>query len=106
MSTSSLLNELCGGDFDGLSVRQIEDRYPAVWHKRMADKLRFRYPGAGGESYLDVISRLRPILIELERQRSSVLLVVGRRPASGCVFSLGARRGRSASGRASRKRCL
>ena len=50
-----------------------------MWHRRLADKLRFRYPGAGGESYLDVISRLRPILIELERQRSSVLLVCSRR---------------------------
>ena len=48
VSTSSLLNELCGGDFDGLSVKEIQDRYPAVWHRRMADKLRFRYPGAGG----------------------------------------------------------
>ena len=67
--TSSLLNELCGGDFDGLSAAEFVERYPQIWQKRMADKLRFRYPGAGGESYLDVIARLRPILIELERQK-------------------------------------
>ncbi|KAH8057244.1 6-phosphofructo-2-kinase [Aureococcus anophagefferens] len=73
--TSSLLNELCGGDFDGLSAAEFVERYPQIWQKRMADKLRFRYPGAGGESYLDVIARLRPILIELERQKRSVLLV-------------------------------
>ncbi|KAJ1460390.1 6-phosphofructo-2-kinase-domain-containing protein [Pelagophyceae sp. CCMP2097] len=72
---TSLLNELCGGDFDGLSVAELERKYPGVWKARNADKLRFRYPGAGGESYLDVIARLRPILIELERERQSVLLV-------------------------------
>ena len=86
VSTSSLLNELCGGDFDGLSVKEIQDRYPAVWHRRMADKLRFRYPGAGGESYLDVINRLRPILIELERQRKSVLLVT-HLAVQRCLYS-------------------
>ncbi|KAJ8599722.1 hypothetical protein CTAYLR_004765 [Chrysophaeum taylorii] len=48
---------------------------PGVWKARNADKLRFRYPGAGGESYVDLITRLRPILIELERQRRNVLLV-------------------------------
>ena len=29
----------------------------------------------GGESYLDVIERIRPVIIELERQRRSVLVV-------------------------------
>ena len=52
----------------------------------MADKLRFRYPGAGGESYLDVINRLRPILIELERQRKSVLLVT-HLAVQRCLYS-------------------
>lgn len=73
--STSLLNELCGGDFDGISVEELEARYPGVWKARNADKLRFRYPGAGGESYIDVISRLKAILIELERQRRSVLIV-------------------------------
>lgn len=73
--STTLLNELCGGDFDGISVEELEARYPGVWKARNTDKLRFRYPGAGGESYIDVIARLRPILIELERQRRSVLIV-------------------------------
>jgi 6-phosphofructo-2-kinase len=29
----------------------------------MADKLNYRYPGVGGESYLDVIERIRPVII-------------------------------------------
>jgi broad specificity phosphatase PhoE len=42
----------------------------------VADRLRYRYPGVGGESYLDVIERIRPIIIELERQRRSVSIVL------------------------------
>ena len=37
--------------------------------------LHYRYPGVGGESYLDVIERVRPIIIELERQRHSIVIV-------------------------------
>lgn len=45
------------------------------YEKRLLDKLTYRYPGVGGESYLDVIERIRPVLIELERQRKSVVIV-------------------------------
>lgn len=31
--------------------------------KRAADKLNYRYPGVGGESYMDVIERIRPVII-------------------------------------------
>ena len=34
-----------------------------------------RYPGAGGESYIDVIQRVKPVIVELERQRKSVLVI-------------------------------
>ena len=43
-------------------------------------------PGRRGESYLDVINRLRPILIELERQRKSVLLVT-HLAVQRCLYS-------------------
>jgi broad specificity phosphatase PhoE len=33
-----------------------------------------RYPGAG-ESYADVMQRVKPVIIELERQRKSVVVV-------------------------------
>lgn len=69
-----LLNELRGGDLHGLTKAQIKNRYPIEYEKRLRDKLNYRYPGSG-ESYLDVIERIRPIIIELERQRKSVLVV-------------------------------
>merc|ERR1712113_700219 len=84
MSTS-LLNELDGGDFNGWSYEQIQQEYPKVWAEREADKLNFRYPGAGGESYVDVINRLRPVIVELERHRSSIL-VISHLAVQRCIY--------------------
>jgi broad specificity phosphatase PhoE len=70
-----LLNELRGGDLHGLSKEEIKVFYPEEYEKRLKDKLHYRYPGVGGESYLDVIERLRPIIIELERQRRSIFVI-------------------------------
>lgn len=40
---------------------------------RQKDKLRYRYPR--GESYEDLIRRLDPVIMELERQRGPILIV-------------------------------
>ena len=40
---------------------------------RAKDKLRYRYPC--GESYLDVIQRLEPVIIEMEREKECVCVV-------------------------------
>merc|ERR1739848_300392 len=63
------------GDYAAISYDRIKPDHPQVWEKRQQDPLHFRYPGVGGESYSDVIGRLRPIIIELERQRRSVLVI-------------------------------
>lgn len=70
-----LLNELRGGDLHGMTKDEIERNFPQEHMKRVQDKLNYRYPGVGGESYMDVIERVRPVIIELERQRRSVVLV-------------------------------
>ncbi|KAL5170328.1 6-phosphofructo-2-kinase/fructose-2,6-bisphosphatase [Glycine soja] len=44
-----------------------------VLGSRKKDKLRYRYPR--GESYLDVIQRLEPVIIELKRQRAPVVVI-------------------------------
>ena len=54
---------------------KIEREFPDEAEARKLDKLRYRYPGAGGESYIDVIERLRPLIVELERTRNDVLIV-------------------------------
>mmetsp|Transcript_104842 Transcript_104842/g.302481 ORF Transcript_104842/g.302481 Transcript_104842/m.302481 type:complete len:790 (+) Transcript_104842:726-3095(+) len=84
--STSLLNELRGGELDGMTYSDIQNKYPDIWNERMKDKLHFRYPGAGGESYIDVIQRVKPIIIELERQRKSIL-VVSHLAVQRCLYA-------------------
>ncbi|GAX77020.1 hypothetical protein CEUSTIGMA_g4467.t1 [Chlamydomonas eustigma] len=67
------LDEIHAGSCDGLTYQEIEARYPDEYAARGEDKLRYRYPA--GESYQDVIQRLEPAIIELERERECVCIV-------------------------------
>jgi len=73
--STPLLNEMRGGDLHGLSREEIKQKFPQEFQKRALSKPKYRFPGVGGESYLDIIERVRPVIIELERQRRSVLVV-------------------------------
>lgn len=73
-----MLDELFSGHLEGLTYAEILDKYPEEYHRRKADKLHYRYPGPGGEGYLDVINRLRPVIVELERMTDHCLLVTHR----------------------------
>lgn len=70
-----MLNELNAGAFEGLTYEEIEEAYPDEFAKRGRDKLQYIYPGVGGEGYLQVISRLRDMVRELERIKDHVLLI-------------------------------
>ncbi|KAK3846776.1 MAG: 6-phosphofructo-2-kinase-domain-containing protein [Linnemannia gamsii] len=72
------LNEIYAGICEGLSYSQIQNEYPEEFEARRVNKLFYRYPGMGGESYLDVIQRLNPLIIELERMTSDLLIVTHR----------------------------
>lgn len=67
------LDELFAGACDGMTYEEIEEQFPDEWKLRAADKLAYRYPR--GESYLDVIARLEPIIIEMERHQEPLLIV-------------------------------
>ncbi|KAI8818889.1 6-phosphofructo-2-kinase-domain-containing protein [Fimicolochytrium jonesii] len=69
------LNEIYAGICEDLTYLQIEEIYPDEYRARQKAKLVYRYPGPGGESYVDVIERLRPIIIELERMQTNVMIV-------------------------------
>ncbi|KAI3450320.1 hypothetical protein Pfo_006985 [Paulownia fortunei] len=60
------LDEINAGVCDGMTYEEINA-------SREKDKLRYRYHR--GESYLDVIQRLEPVIIELERQRAPVVVI-------------------------------
>lgn len=67
------LNEIEAGVCDGLTYAEIRERFPDEWRARRADKLGYRYPQ--GESYMDVIQRVEPVVLELERQKRPVLII-------------------------------
>ncbi|CAK4078965.1 unnamed protein product [Aphanomyces euteiches] len=72
---TTLLNEIGGGDFAGYSFEELATKYPQHVVARMKDKLYYRYPGAGGESYMDLIYRVRPLVIEFERKKRDCLII-------------------------------
>ncbi|MFO0758913.1 MAG: 6-phosphofructo-2-kinase/fructose-2,6-bisphosphatase [Byssovorax sp.] len=67
------LDEIDAGVCDGMTYEQIETDMPEVHVARTADKFRYRYPR--GESYEDIIQRLDPVILQLERQESPVLVI-------------------------------
>lgn len=67
------LDEIFAGTFDGMTYEEIQQIAPEEFAERARSKLRYRYPR--GESYLDVIERLEPVVMELERQRDAVMIV-------------------------------
>ncbi|KAL8957517.1 MAG: hypothetical protein Q9193_005233 [Seirophora villosa] len=70
-----MLDELNSGAMEGLTYDEIRTKHPGEYERRRRDKLHYRYPGAGGESYLDIINRLRAVIVEVERMTDHVLLV-------------------------------
>lgn len=67
------LDEIDAGVCDGMSYEQIRVQMPDEYEARKQDKFRYRYPR--GESYQDVIQRLQPVIVELERSRQPVLVI-------------------------------
>ena len=70
-----MLDELNAGTMEGLTYDEIRDRYSDEYALRKHDKMHYRYPGAGGEGYLDIINRLRAVIVEVERMTDHVLLI-------------------------------
>lgn len=67
------LDEIDAGVCDGMTYAEIAQRLPVEQAARQADKLKYRYPR--GESYEDVIQRLEPVILELERERRPLLVI-------------------------------
>ena len=70
-----MLDELNAGIMEGLTYEEIRLKYREEYELRKKDKLHYRYPGSGGEGYLDIINRLRAVIVEVERTTDHVLLV-------------------------------
>lgn len=77
------LNELDAGVAEGLTYNEFHDRFPEEFRKRQNDKYHYRF--LYGESYMDVVSRLEPVMMELERQQN--VLVVCQQAISRCILA-------------------
>jgi len=70
------LREVNIGIWEGLTLQEIQNRWPEDWHARLNDLVNFRVPQ--GENLLDVEARLMPVVREiLERHRGQEILLVG-----------------------------
>ncbi|KAK7044119.1 Fructose-2,6-bisphosphatase [Paramarasmius palmivorus] len=77
------LDELDAGVCDGMTYEEIEKEYPDDFANRDDDKFNYRY--RGGESYRDVVIRLEPVIMELERQEN--ILIVGHQAILRCLYA-------------------
>lgn len=77
------LDELDSGVCDGLTYEEIEERYPEDFAARDEDKYNYRY--RGGESYRDVVIRLEPIIMELERSEN--VIIVTHQAVLRCIYA-------------------
>ena len=62
----------------------MDDEMLNVWDNFLKDKFRYRVPG--GESYQDLVFRLQPLVVEIERHRSDVL-IVGHKSSLQVLYS-------------------
>eukprot|EP00405_Crypthecodinium_cohnii_P019034 CAMPEP_0206475426 /NCGR_PEP_ID=MMETSP0324_2-20121206/34070_1 /ASSEMBLY_ACC=CAM_ASM_000836 /TAXON_ID=2866 /ORGANISM="Crypthecodinium cohnii, Strain Seligo" /LENGTH=567 /DNA_ID=CAMNT_0053950777 /DNA_START=64 /DNA_END=1767 /DNA_ORIENTATION=- len=69
------LNELCVGGMDGLTLEEVEELYPEEARGMQENKLTYRYPGEGGESYQDLTFRLHENILRLEQLRGSAMVL-------------------------------
>lgn len=77
------LDELDSGVCDGMTYQEIAQEYPEDFAARDEDKYNYRY--RGGESYRDVVIRLEPIIMELERSEN--ILIVTHQAVLRCIYA-------------------
>ncbi|XP_072521476.1 6-phosphofructo-2-kinase/fructose-2,6-bisphosphatase 4a isoform X5 [Salminus brasiliensis] len=77
------LNEIDAGVCEELMYEEIQQRHPLEFALRDQDKYRYRYPK--GESYEDLVQRLEPVIMELERQEN--VLVICHQAVMRCLLA-------------------
>uniref|UniRef100_A0A8B9JNV2 6-phosphofructo-2-kinase/fructose-2,6-bisphosphatase 2 n=1 Tax=Astyanax mexicanus TaxID=7994 RepID=A0A8B9JNV2_ASTMX len=78
-----ILNEIDAGVCEEMSYDMIKHMYPDEYAMRDQDKYHYRYPG--GESYQDLVQRLEPVIMELERQGN--VLVICHQAVMRCLLA-------------------
>ncbi|XP_055620738.1 6-phosphofructo-2-kinase/fructose-2,6-bisphosphatase isoform X2 [Toxorhynchites rutilus septentrionalis] len=77
------LNEIDAGICEEMTYENIQAKFPEEFKARDQNKFAYRYPR--GESYEDLVVRLEPVMMELERQGN--VLVVSHQAVLRCVLA-------------------
>lgn len=77
------LNEIDAGLCEQMTYEEIQKKYPEDFRARDQNKFFYRYPR--GESYEDLVVRLEPVIMELERQGN--VLVVTHQAVLRCILA-------------------
>ncbi|XP_078677792.1 6-phosphofructo-2-kinase/fructose-2,6-bisphosphatase 1-like isoform X33 [Branchiostoma floridae x Branchiostoma belcheri] len=77
------LNEIDAGVCEEMTYEEIQEKYPEEFAMRDQDKYHYRYPR--GESYQDLVARLEPVIMELERQTN--VLVICHQAVMRCLLA-------------------
>ncbi|KAM4588567.1 6-phosphofructo-2-kinase/fructose-2,6-bisphosphatase 4b isoform 1-T1 [Odontesthes bonariensis] len=77
------LNEIDAGVCEEMMYEEIQEHFPQEFAMRDQDKYRYRYPK--GESYEDLVQRLEPVIMELERQEN--VLVICHQAVMRCLLA-------------------
>ncbi|XP_062852737.1 6-phosphofructo-2-kinase/fructose-2,6-bisphosphatase 3 isoform X1 [Trichomycterus rosablanca] len=77
------LNEIDAGVCEEMTYEEIRERYPEEFALRDQDKFYYRYPT--GESYQDLVQRVEPVIMELERQEN--VLVICHQAVMRCLLA-------------------
>ncbi|XP_038551724.1 6-phosphofructo-2-kinase/fructose-2,6-bisphosphatase 4a isoform X1 [Micropterus salmoides] len=78
-----VLNEIDAGVCEEMMYEEIQEHFPLEFALRDQDKYRYRYPK--GESYEDLVQRLEPAIMELERQEN--VLVICHQAVMRCLLA-------------------
>uniref|UniRef100_A0A8C8DR10 6-phosphofructo-2-kinase/fructose-2,6-bisphosphatase 2 n=1 Tax=Oryzias sinensis TaxID=183150 RepID=A0A8C8DR10_9TELE len=78
-----ILNEIDAGVCEEMTYEMIQQTFPEEFALRDQDKYHYRYPG--GESYQDLVQRLEPVIMELERQGN--VLVICHQAVMRCLLA-------------------
>ena len=80
------LDEINAGCYEDLTYKDVEEKHTKEFQKRKKDKLRYRYPE--GESYIDLIERVRPFIEKVIAEKNDIFIVCHRAVTRALLYHL------------------
>ncbi|XP_032360566.1 6-phosphofructo-2-kinase/fructose-2,6-bisphosphatase 3 isoform X4 [Etheostoma spectabile] len=77
------LNEIDAGMCEEMTYDEMKEKFPEEFALRDEDKYYYRYPA--GESYQDLVQRVEPVIMDLERQEN--VLVICHQAVMRCLLA-------------------